>query len=121
VLRSQLNQKYFVERVPAGRINVFRFYQDQSERQIEDPAFSDMLLNVRITVDGREQTAHVTFRKGCIFSLEFKKPGDFYDGKSLTVLDVKPGTPSQTYTRAIDRMEHGADDNGGENRHRSGM
>ena len=110
LLRAQLEQKYFVERIPAGRINVLRFRNIDSGLRIQDPEFSDLLVNAQIVVDGKMQTAHVTFYKGYIFSIEFKKPGSFYAGKKVTVLDITPGKPNQTYTRAIDRLEHGRGD-----------
>ena len=109
LLLAQLQQKYFVERIPAGRINVFRFYNPDGALKIQDAKFSDLLMNVQIDVDGEEQVAHATFYKGYIFSIEFKKPGRYYSGKKVTVRDVRPGKPNQTYTRAIDRFEHGRD------------
>lgn len=107
--RKQLDQDFFVDRTSNGRINVLRFYDGDKRRRIEDPAFDDRLLCVRIAVVGARQTAHVTFYKGIIFSVEFKKPGKFYAGKRVKVVDVGLGSPHQTYTRGIDRLEHGRD------------
>ena len=106
LLRSQLKQKYFVER-SNERINVFRFYGANNRLSIQDPNFDDMLINVQIDVDGKVQTAHVTFYKGYVFSIEFKKPGSFYVGKKINVRDIQTGNPDQAYTIGINRIEHG--------------
>jgi hypothetical protein len=107
-VRTQLQHKYFVERTSVGkRIVVLRFYAANPELRIADPDFDDLLLKVRISVDGAKQSSHVTFYKGYIFSIEFKKPQAFYEGKQLHVLDVIRGRPNDSFTRAIDRREHG--------------
>jgi len=99
-------QKYFIERTNK-RINVFRFYTPNDALKVQEPEFSDMLVNVQIAVDGKKQTAHVTFYKGYLFSIELKKPGKEYAGKKITAQNVTTGNPGQSYTRAIDRREHG--------------
>jgi hypothetical protein len=106
---AQLQQRYFVERIPKGRINVLRYYSPDEALRIEDPRFSDMLVVVRVAVDGREQNAHITFSEGYLFSIEFRKEAAFYAGRSLEIRDVKIGNRAQSYTRAIDRLEHGSD------------
>ena len=58
-------------------------------------------------VDGRTQQAHVTFYRGRIHCLEFKKPLKFYEGKDVSFGAVTEGNPKQSYTGAIDRYEHG--------------
>jgi hypothetical protein len=58
----------------AGRIDILRFYRVDESLKIREEDFSDKLFKVRMTVDGRSQTAHVTFYKGHIFSVEFKNP-----------------------------------------------
>lgn len=103
----QLERSYFVERTSSGRINVIRFYGPAAELRIPDEDFSDLLVKVKVGVDGRQQTAHVTFYKGLLFSIEFKKPGKFYSGKNLEISGVSIGKPSQSYTQGIDRLEHG--------------
>jgi len=106
-IRAQLAQAYFVERIPAGRINVFRFYHPRAAFKVQNPEFEDHLLKVRFVVDGSHQTAHVTFYRGYLFSIEFKKPGKFYFGKTILVDGVEEGTPGNSYVRALDRLEHG--------------
>jgi hypothetical protein len=74
---------------------------------ISNPEFLDLLLRVQVLVDGRKKFAHVTFYKGYLFSIELKQPGRSYAGKELVTLNVGRGNPKQTYTRAIDCLEHG--------------
>jgi len=103
---SQLGGNYFIERIPKGRINVFRFYSKESISKISDSKFSDLLINITINVDGKKEVAHVTFYKGYFFSIEFKNPGKFYIDKKIETLDVKIGKDNQSYTVDIDRIEH---------------
>jgi hypothetical protein len=110
LLEAQLHQRYFVERMSQGRFNVLRLYDDNSELRIQDPRFGDMLVVVRLSVDGNERDAHVVFLRGHLFSVEFRDKSSFYANRSVEVRDVKVGSPKQTYTRAIDRLEHGKDD-----------
>jgi hypothetical protein len=110
LVRAQLGQSFFVERMSAGRINILRFYNPDSSHRIADSAFSDRLFNVRIVTGDTIQVAHVTFYKGYIFSIEFKKPSSFFAGMRIEVADVRPGDARQTYTRGIDRLEHGPND-----------
>ena len=108
VVARQLEQSYFVERASRGRINVIRFYDPAAGPRIPIDDFSDRLVMVKVTVDGRQQTAHVTFYKGLLFSVEFKKPGKFYADKELKTGGVSIGKPGQSYTQRIDRLEHGS-------------
>jgi hypothetical protein len=111
LVRAQLRQPFFVERIPAGRINVFRFYSPDPGLRIPDPAFLDSLVNVRLVVDGKPQVAHVTFYKGYVFSVELKKPAKYYVGKTVIVVEVTTGRSGESsYTRALDRAEHGRDE-----------
>jgi len=106
LVKSQLMQKYFVERIPTGKINVLRFYDLKEEYLIHDQRFCDLLYKVSIKVDGKKQIANVTFYKGRIFSIEFKNPGKYYLGKTIEVGEVKLGNTENSYTRNIDRSEH---------------
>jgi hypothetical protein len=106
LVRMQLEQDFFVERTNR-RVGVIRPYNADEALRIPDPPFADCLVNVRVSVDGKPQTEHVTFYKGYIFSIELRKPSKFYEGKNIAIVDVKLGKPSQTYTTAIDRVEHG--------------
>ena len=104
----QLEQSFFVERASGGRINIIRFYDPAAGLRVPGDDFANLLAKVKVKVDGRQQTAHVTFYKGLLFSIEFKKPGKFYAGKDLVADDVLIGKPSQSYTQGIDRLEHGS-------------
>ena len=107
LVRRQLEQPLFIERIPAGRINVLRYYRLDESLRISEADFSDKLFKVRIAVDGNGQTAHVTFYEGYIFSVEFKNPSRFYVGKKIELRGVATGAPGHSYTREIDEAEHG--------------
>jgi hypothetical protein len=108
LVERQLQQKYFVERTNK-RINVLRYYAPAEALRIKSPDFSDLLLKVQLIVDGKKEFAHVTFYNGYLFSIEFKKAGRSYANRTLAVAAVTPGRPRDSYTRAIDRLEHGRD------------
>lgn len=110
LVRRQLEQPFFVDRAAAGRIDILRFYRIDERLRIREEDFSDKLFKVRISVDGGSQTAHLTFYKGHIFSVEFKNPSRFYDGKKIEILSVAGGVPANSYTREIDEAEHGPPD-----------
>jgi hypothetical protein len=105
-VRAQLEQAFFVERT-SDRIYVLRFYETRDELRIADPAFERRLVKIQLEFDGRTQNAHVTFHRGYLFSIEFEKPAKFYRRKKITVCGVRPGEPGESYTKAIDRLEHG--------------
>jgi hypothetical protein len=106
-IRTQLEQKYFMQFIPDGRINTFFFDNLPNNLLIDDSAFQDCLFKVEVFVDGRKQHAHVTFVKGRIFSVEFKKPHKFFVGKYIKIGSVSPGRPNDTFTAIIDRAAHG--------------
>jgi hypothetical protein len=108
IMEKQLSQDYFVDRIsPGKRIVTFRFYEKDKSLIINDKEYSDLLLKVEIIIDGKKQTAHATFYNGYIYGLEFKKPYKFYKDKEINVGGVKIGKSGDTYTRVIDRAEHG--------------
>jgi hypothetical protein len=76
---------------------------------LEGEEYRDSLFQVEMQVDGKKQRSHVTFFQGRLFSVELPKPLKFYKDKSIVFCDVKPGKTSQSITRAIDRLEHGRD------------
>lgn len=84
MVQRQLAQSFFVERMSRGRINVLRYYENDPSLAIGDPQFADYLFKVRLELDGAGQTAHVTFYKGWLFSVEFKKPGRFFARKEIS-------------------------------------
>lgn len=108
MVQRQLAQSFFVERMSQGRINVLRYYEGDSNLAISDADFADCLFKVRLELDGAGQTAHVTFCKGWLFSVEFKKPGRFFAREQISIREVARGRPRDSYTRVIDRSEHGA-------------
>ncbi len=110
LVRRQLEQAFFIERIPAGRINVLRFYRVDDSVRIRETDFSDKLFKVRLIVEGHSETAHVTFYEGHIFSIEFKNPSRFYVGKKVEIRSVAGGAPENSYTREIDEAEHGPPD-----------
>ena len=107
VVREQLENRYFLSWEPDGRINVFFFYDESSLPLLSVPEFEDRLIKVELFVEGRKHVAHVIFYKGRIHSIELKKPRSFFKGKSFRVGSVTEGKPSDSYTGAIDRLEHG--------------
>jgi hypothetical protein len=106
-IRSQLEQKYFMQFIPEGRINTFFFNNLPDTLLISHPGFQDGLFKIEVFVDGRKQHAQITFYKGRIFSVEFKKPHKFFTGKDIEIGSVTSGQPKNTFTAAIDRAEHG--------------
>jgi hypothetical protein len=106
-VRRQLEQGFFVER-SGGRINILRYYENDPSLAIDSVQFKDCLFNVTIEVDGEDQTAHVSFYKGWLFSVEFKKPRKYYAGKQFVIRLVAEGRPQESFTRSIDRLVHGA-------------
>ena len=112
-IRAQINHRYFFSWMSSGRINVFFFYRRDQLPLIPGLEFMDCLFKVQLKVDNRRYCAHVTFYKGRIFSVEFKKPRKFFLGKEYSIGAVTRGEPKDTFTRIIDRAEHGheTDDN----------
>jgi len=66
-------------------------------------------VEVRIAVEGQEQGAHLVCLRGYVFSIEFRDRAARYAGRRIEVRDVRLGDPKKTYTRTIDRREHGGD------------
>jgi hypothetical protein len=108
-LYAQLRQRFFVERVNR-HIPVLRYYARNEDLRVTDQSFSDLLVVVPLSVDDANEKAHVTFYEGFLFSLEFRHKPSFYAGRLLSVGEARLGRPRQTYTRAIDRLEHGRTD-----------
>jgi hypothetical protein len=103
---AQLGRSYFVER-SSNCISVLRFYERDIRLAIAEAGFQDLLMKVQVEIDGRGQIAHVTFYKGYILTVEFKRPRQFYAGKHITICGVSQGKPKDSYTRSVDRLEHG--------------
>ncbi len=108
LVKTQLEQKFFVQRIPNGMINIFHFYSQDDSLAIIDPDFSDLLFNVYMIVEGKKQIAHVTFYKGYLFSIEFRKAKSFYLKKEILVKKITIGKPNESHTVSINRLEHGS-------------
>lgn len=111
LIERQLSQPFKVSFWHHGKVSPFFFENPKLEPQllIPDREFFERLYKVEMFVDGRKQYAHVIFYKGRIFSLEFKQPLKFYEGKDIRFGAAKVGTPKQSLSAAIDRREHGKD------------
>jgi hypothetical protein len=106
---AQLNREIFVER-SNQRISVIRPANGNRSRdqtlRLEQAEFQDSLFKVRILVDGKKETANVTFYDGFIFSIETRQPGKSYRSKTIVVEDVEKGRTGESLARIIDRAEH---------------
>jgi hypothetical protein len=111
LVERQLTQPFYMQFWHKGRISPFFFYDFNlpAKLRISNPEFADRLYKVEMFVDGRKQQAHVTFYRGRIHCLEFKKPFKFYEGKDIRFGAVTVGKPKQSMATAIDRQEHGKD------------
>lgn len=109
--QRQLEQSWFMDRMTNGHINVFRFYEPDTALIIAEPAFADKYIRVNGVVNGKRQKALLSYYKGYIYSIEFKKPTKFYVGKEFKVVSVEDADPKETYTRVIDRATHGREPN----------
>lgn len=106
-VRQQLEIPYFIERMNQGRINVFRFNRRVEPFRLIDRAYEDLLVRVRISIEDRTMTAHATVYRGIVFSVEFKRPTNYFKGKEVRVIGVDEGSPEESFTELIDRAEHG--------------
>jgi hypothetical protein len=107
VLR-QLAEKFFVDR-SNRRISVVRLEKTQPDLRISDSSFDDLLLIVRLTINGKKEVANVIFHRGLIFSVETRQCRKFYNDVNVNVVGVETGKPRQSLTYVIDRAEHGSD------------
>lgn len=106
-VRQQLEHRYFFSWMSDGRINVFFFYNQRGLTLIPDPAYEDRLFKVELFVEGRKYVAHVSFFERRIHCVELKKPRSFFKGKAYRIGAVSDGKPTDSFTRAIDRVDHG--------------
>lgn len=111
LLEQQLAQPFFMQFWYKGRISPFFFDNFRLPREIRLPCpeFEDRRYKVEMFVDGRKQYAHINFTSGRIYSIEFKKPFKFYEGKEVRFGKVTVGKSNQSLAAAIDRQEHGKD------------
>src|SRR5687767_12223943 len=107
MVQRQLARSFFVVRMLRGRINTLHYYEGDASLAISDADFADCLFKVRLELNSAGQTAHVTFYEGRLFGVEFKKPGRFFARKQISIREVARGRPKDSYTRVIDRSEHG--------------
>ena len=111
LLKMQLSQPFFQAKWNGGRVNPIFYYLFDEKTSLKDEEYhNESLFQIEISVDGKKQRSNIMFVGGRLFSVELPKPLKFYEGKSITFGDVKRGRTSQSITRAIDRLEHGRDD-----------
>ena len=107
LIRQQLAQPLVQHWWHKGRINPIFHYVLDPDSVLQDEAFQKGLYQVEMLVDGKKQNANVKFVAGRLYSVELPQPFKFYRGKTITFGEVKRGKSSQSYTRALDRLEHG--------------
>ncbi len=111
LLEQQLAHPFFMQFWHKGRVNPFFFDNFQLPREIRLPCpeFQDRQYKIEMFVDGQKQHAHIVFTSGRIYSIEFKKPFKFYEGKEIRFGAVTLGKQNQSLAATIDRAEHGKD------------
>lgn len=95
LIGAQLQHGYILDRTSNGRVCVFRFFSLDRRLKIDDQRFTDMTVVVTLEVDGKEQNAHIRFREGYAFCLEFSNATNFYRGRSICVNHVSARRSSQ--------------------------
>ncbi len=106
VLHQQLHQDFFVERTNK-MISVLRFYEEHEDLRVQGLDFEDRWLRVHILVNGKKQISNVNIYRGLVFSVETRSPRKAYKGTEIRVVKVVDGNGADSFTRAIDRQEHG--------------
>lgn len=106
LVEAQLKQRFFIDRIATGRINVFRYYSADDALKITDTEYNDLLIKVEMCVDEIKQNAHVTFYEGYLYSIEFTRSSNLYVGKEIKIGGVKHGKPNQIFKRTINSLEH---------------
>ncbi len=91
-----------------------RFYTapyvpDQRAVEGSGGEYFEKIVDVQVEVDGRNEVVQVEFFNGRVDSLQFKRCTAYYIGKNLHVMGTRPGQPTRSHARAIDRREHGAE------------
>ncbi|WP_299631298.1 hypothetical protein [uncultured Roseobacter sp.] len=108
LLHQQISRDFFVERTNK-RINVLRFYDAHSDLRINDPDFEDKWLRVHMRVNGKKEISNVNIYHGFIFSVETRSPKKMYTGAQIRIEKVDQEEADKSYTKSIDRLEHGRD------------
>ncbi|WP_299506392.1 hypothetical protein [uncultured Roseobacter sp.] len=108
LLHQQISRDFFVERTNK-RINVLRFYDAHSDLRINDPDFEDKWLRVHMRVNGKKEISNVNIYHGFIFSIEIRSPKKTYTGAQIRIEKVDQEEADKSYTKSIDRLEHGRD------------
>lgn len=109
LLRAQLNETVFVQR-SHRQISRPRFYIRHyrlDRRAMEDPEYSEKIIDVQLDVEGMHEVAQVEFFQGRVDTIQFKRPAAYYAGKKLKVTSTRLGKLTRSHARAIDRCEHG--------------
>jgi hypothetical protein len=111
LLEQQLAQPFFMQFWHKGRISPFFFdnFRLPKEVRLPVPDFDDRLYKIEMFVDEEKQWAQVMFVSGRIYSISFKQPFKFYEGKDVRFGAVKLGDGKQSMAVSMDRHEHGKD------------
>lgn len=106
----QLEQAFFKSAWNKGRINVVFPYFLENFPYLDKKRFADRLFSVRLRSEGgRNSRSNVTFFDGRLFSIEFSITSAERNNANWTIESVTEGRPRQSFTRSIDRSEHGGD------------
>ncbi|WP_299736485.1 hypothetical protein [uncultured Roseobacter sp.] len=108
LLHQQISRDFFVERTNK-RINVLRFYDAHSDLRINDPDFEDKWLRVHMRVNGKKEISNVNIYRDFIFSIETWSPKKMYTDAQIRIEKVDQEEADKSYTKSIDRLEHGRD------------
>lgn len=106
-VRRQLEYRYFLSWMSEGRVNVLFFYNENEIPLISVGEYCNRLYKVDIIVEGIWQKVNIVFTRGRIHRIEFMKPSSYFKGKNYCVGAVSIGKSSNSFTRIIDRGEHG--------------
>lgn len=108
-LKSQLAQPFYQQWWLKGRINPIFYYALNPETLLDGPDYQEGIFRVEMRVDDKKLWANIEFARGRLYSIQLPKPISFFKDKRIDLGDVAPGKQNQSYTRIIDRIEHGQD------------
>jgi hypothetical protein len=105
-LDAQLAQPFYQQWWLKGRINPIFYYALDPETLLESPEYQESLFRVEMRVDGKKLFTNIEFSRGRLYSVQLPRPILFFKDKEIILGVVTHGTLKQSYTRAIDRVEH---------------
>jgi hypothetical protein len=109
IIRMQLEFKPFQIQYNKGRVNVFS-YADKSKKDVPVlplPKYEDFWVQIDLMSDKRKYRSLVCIYKGYLHHIQFSKPAGVFQGKLIEIISTKKVTGKSSFTRAIDRQEHG--------------